>query len=160
MKSFAGVALLGFLLSACTAGGTPMKDDTLEMFATNYTAAWNSGDPASVAAFFAEDGSLSVNGSPAVGREAITEVAEGFMSAFPDMKLFMDALEIRSGQVSYHWTFVGTNSGPGGTGKSVRFSGYEEWTLGDDGLIAVSMGHFDAEDYQHQLEHGFDDGHP
>ena len=108
MKSFAGVALLGFMLSACTAGGTPMKDDTLEMFATNYTAAWNSGDPASVAAFFAEDGSLSVNGSPAVGREAITE----------------------------------------------------EWTLGDDGLIAVSMGHFDAEDYQHQLEHGFDDGYP
>lgn len=137
-----------------------MNDDTLEMFATNYTAAWNSGDPASVAAFFAEDGSLSVNGSPAVGRQAITQVAEGFMSAFPDMELFMDALEIKSGQVTYHWTFVGTNTGPGGTGHAVRFSGYEEWTFGDDGLIAVSMGHFDAEDYQQQLEHGFDHGHP
>ena len=136
-----------------------MKDDTLEMFAKDYTAAWNSQDAASVAGFFAEGGSLYVNDIPAIGRQEITEVVQGFMSAFPDMKLFLDVLEIHSGQATYHWTFVGTNTGPGGSGHAVRFSGYEEWTFGEDDLIATSMGHFDKEEYQSQLEHGFDDGH-
>lgn len=135
-----------------------MNDDRLELFARNYTAAWNSQDAASVAGFFAEDGTLFVNGIPAVGRNAITEVAQGFMSAFPDMKLFLDVLETHTGQVTYYWTFVGTNTGPGGGGHAVRFSGYEEWTFGGDDLIATSMGHFDNEEYQYQLEHGFDPG--
>jgi hypothetical protein len=28
--------------------------------------------------------------------------------------------------VEYHWTFTCTNSGPGGTGKAVRITGFEE----------------------------------
>lgn len=123
-------------------------------FATRYTAAWNSSDPASVAAFFAEDGTLSVNGSPAVGREAITAVARGFMVGFPDMVLNMDDLIVTENLVTYHWTFVGTNSGPEGTGNSVRFSGYEEWTFNQGGLVESSNGHFDAGEYQYQLENG------
>jgi hypothetical protein len=51
----------------------------------------------------------------------------------------------------YHWTLSGTNTGPGGTGNPVRISGYEEWRLGGDGLIAESQGHFDAGDYQRQV---------
>ena len=44
-----------------------------------------------VAAFYAEHGSLSVNGGPpAVGRQAIAPVARGFRSAFPNMKVTMD----------------------------------------------------------------------
>jgi uncharacterized protein (TIGR02246 family) len=131
-----------------------MNADKLKEFANLYTAAWCSQDAASVSAFFAEDGSLSVNGSPAAGREAITAIAQGFMTAFPDMELVMDALEIQPDQVIYRWTFIGTNTGPDGTGNAVRFSGYEEWMFGGDGLIAQSMGHFDDDEYQHQLEHG------
>lgn len=131
-----------------------MNGDKLNEFATQYTAAWNSQKAANVAAFFAETGSLFVNGSPATGREAITAVAQGFMTGFPDMELIMDKLEIQPGLTNYHWTFIGTNTGPGGTGNAVRFSGYEEWTFGDDDLIARSMGHFDNDEYQHQLEHG------
>ncbi len=44
-----------------------------------------------------------------------------------------------------------TNTGPGGSGKAVRISGYEEWRLGADGLIAESMGRFDETDYNRQL---------
>lgn len=131
-----------------------MTTDKLNEFAINYTAAWNSQNAASVSAFFAKDGSLSVNGSPAIGREAITAVAQGFMTAFPDMELIMGDLKIQPDQITYHWTFVGTNTGPDGTGNAVRFSGYEEWTFRGDGLIAKSMGHFDDEEYQYQLEHG------
>ena len=45
-----------------------------------------------------------------------------------------------------------TNTGPGGTGKSVRIHGYEEWTFGADGLIAESKGHYDEAEYQRQLK--------
>ena len=48
----------------------------------------------------------------------------------------MDDVVVKDDAVEFHWTFVGTNTGPGGTGKRVRFSGFEEWTLGDDGLVA------------------------
>jgi nuclear transport factor 2 (NTF2) superfamily protein len=120
-----------------------------------YTEAWNSGDPASVAAFHEPDSSLKVNdGEPAVGHEAITEVARGFMNGFPDMELFMDAIEGDARSAVYRWTFVGTNTDPAGTGRPVRFNGYEEWTLSENGLIARSLGHFDAEDYERQLTGG------
>ena len=120
-----------------------------------YTDAWNSGDPASVAALHEQDSSLKVNNAePAVGHEAITEVARGFMASFPDMKLFMDGIEGDSGSAVYRWTFVGTNTGPGGSRNAVRFSGYEEWTLSPNGLITRSLGHFDAEDYERQLAGG------
>jgi uncharacterized protein (TIGR02246 family) len=130
--------------------------DQLQDFARRYTAAWCSQNAASVAAFFAPNGSLSVNGAPAVGRLAITEVAQGFMTAFPDMELLMDDIRLQDDRAEYHWTFIGTNTGPGGTGHRVWFSGFEEWNFGDDGLIAESQGHFDAADYQRQLERGAD----
>ncbi len=121
-------------------------------FAERYTAAWCSRDPVSVAAFFSPDGSLTVNGTPAVGRTAIAEVAREFVSAFPDLKLLMDDLVVQDGGAVYHWTFIGTNTGAGGTGRRVRFSGYEEWRFGNDGLVAESQGHFDEDDYKRQLD--------
>jgi predicted ester cyclase len=124
----------------------------LRDFARRYTGAWCSRNASSVAAFFALNGVLSVNGAPAVGRGAITEVAQGFMSAFPDMELLMDDVAVQGDGAVYHWTFIGTNTGPGGTGHKVRFSGYEVWKFGEDGLIAESQGHFDAEEYQRQIE--------
>jgi len=110
-----------------------------------------------VAAFFALNGSLSVNGAPAVGRGAITEVAQGFITAFPDLRLRMEDILMQGERAVYHWTFIGTNTGPGGTGHRVRFSGYEVWKFGEDGLIAESQGHFDAAAYQRQLERGVEE---
>jgi len=122
----------------------------LRNFASRYTAAWCSRNPASVAAFFTDDGSLSVNDDPpAVGRAAITDVAQSFMTAFPDLRVVMDNLLVRGEE--YHWTLTGTNTGPGGTGRSVRISGFETWRMGLDGLIASSQGRFDAVDYRRQL---------
>lgn len=43
---------------------------------------------------------------------------------------------------------------PGGTGQHVRIGGFEEWTIDDDGLIAVSLGHFDQAEYDRQVQHG------
>jgi hypothetical protein len=76
------------------------------------------------------------------------------MTAFPDMVVTMDGLDVGKGQVVYRWTLTGTNTGPRGTGAAVRISGYEEWTMGADGLLAESRGNFDEDDYRRQLSAG------
>ena len=131
---------------------TPVDANQLFEFAKRYTAAWCGQNAASVAAFFAEGGSLTINdGVPCVGRSEITAAARGFMSAFPDMVVRMDAAILDGDRAVYRWTLTGTNTGPGGTGNTVRISGYEEWTIDGNGLIAESKGHFDEADYQRQL---------
>jgi hypothetical protein len=126
-----------------------MDDDPeLTKFARRYAEAWCSQDPEKVAAFYAKSGSISVNGGPPV---AIAEVARGFMRDFPDMVVAFDKLENTPAGTEFHWTFTGTNTGPGGTGNPVRISGDELWKINSDGLIAESKGHFDSADYERQL---------
>ena len=133
----------------------PPTASALQDFAVRYTAAWCSQNAASVAAHFAPTGSLSVNDSaPAVGTNAITEVAHSFMSAFPDLRVVMDDLHTEDDRSHYRWTLTGTNTGPVGTGHRVRISGFEIWKIGPDGLIASSQGHFDSAEYQRQLANG------
>ena len=127
-------------------------------FANRYAQAWCSRNPESVAAFFAANGSLRVNdGSPAIGRAAIAEVARGFMRDFSDMIVTFDKLEPQPNATAFHWTLAGTNTGPGGTGKRVRISGHELWQFDNTGLIAESNGHFDSAEYERQLQHGVDE---
>ena len=129
--------------------------DQLRSFAADYTAAWCSLDPARVAEHFAPDGSLTINdGASAVGRAAITDVARGFYEALPDMLVYFDDLVVDGDRIEYHWTFTGTNTGPGGTGNAVRVSGFEEWTMDANGLIAASRGQYDQAEYARQLERG------
>lgn len=132
-----------------------MNADELNEFGTRYTAAWCSQNAASVAAFFAESGWLSINdGAPAVGRAGITASAQSFMTDFPDLVVAMDDVVPQGNRARYRWTLTGTNTGPEGTGRKVRIQGHEEWTIGADGLIAESRGRFDAADYQRQLSGG------
>jgi len=127
-------------------------------FAKRYAEAWCSQNPESVVAFFAENGSLRVNdGPPAVGRAAIAEVARGFMRDLPDMIVTMDDMTNETDAMTFHWTLTGTNTGPGGTGKRLRISGYELWKIDNDGLIAESKGHFDGAEYERQLKLGVDE---
>jgi hypothetical protein len=131
-----------------------MQADAVKLrdFAVRYTAAWCSQDAASVAAFYSPGGFLTVNnGTPAVGRREIAEVAQSFMTAFPDLEVVMDDLVMRVDGAAYHWTVIGTNTGPGGTGNRVQISGFEVWTFRSDGLIASSRGHFDASEYRREL---------
>jgi hypothetical protein len=80
----------------------------------------------------------------------IEEVANYFVAAFPDGEIFMDDLVFKEGSVEFHWTLTGTRAE---TGKRVRISGYEEWTISADGLIAESQRHYDEAEYEHQLQH-------
>lgn len=127
----------------------------LRAFAERYTDAWCSMDPARVAAHFAPEGWLAINGgTPAVGRAAITEVARSFYVALPDMQVYLRDVVAHVDRIAYHWTFTGTNTGPGGTGNAVRVDGFEAWVLDESGLIASSQGQYDAAEYARQLAHG------
>jgi predicted ester cyclase len=129
----------------------------LHDFASRYAKAWCSQNPESVAAFFAERGSLSINNGPlAVGRAAIAREAQAFMTTFPDMVVTMDKVAHDQEGTKFHWTLTGTKTGPGGTGKRVRISGYELWKMDNDGLIGESKGHFDSTEYERQLKRGVD----
>jgi predicted ester cyclase len=126
-----------------------VTSDELKIFAKRYAEAWCGQEPESVAAFFAENGSLSVNDGPsAVGRAAIAEIARSFMRDFPDLVVTFDKLEPRGDRTAFHWTLTGTYAG---TGNHVRISGYELWKIDNAGLIAESRGHFDTADYNRQL---------
>jgi hypothetical protein len=128
---------------------------TLKDFAERYTAAWCSRDAGKVAEFFAPDGSLTINGGPlSIGPAAIARAAQSFMSAFPDLRVRMDQLVPAGDRVEYYWTLTGTNTGPGGTGRVVRISGFESWLIGADDLIRQSLGSFDADEYERQISGG------
>jgi nuclear transport factor 2 (NTF2) superfamily protein len=120
-------------------------------FARSYTDAWCSHDPARVAEHYVQGGKIAINGGEL---SEITAVARSFMDAFPDIQVFMEDVVLKDGIVEVHWTFTGTNTGPGGTGKWVRISGLEEWTLSEDGLVVEARGTYDADEYDRQLVHG------
>lgn len=129
-----------------------MNPPDLIKFATRYAAAWSGQDPCALASFYEEGGSLTVNdGDPSVGREAIAATARGFMEAFPDMVVTMDSVEQKDAGATFYWTWSGTNTGPGGTGKPVLIRGFEEWAFGGAGLIGSSKGHYDEDEYRRQL---------
>ena len=139
-------------LVACAPETKPMTDPSrLDEFARSYAAAWCSHSASKVAALYSESGSLTVNdGPPAIGRKAVANAAQGFMTAYPDLIVRFDSLEPNGDRVLFHWSFSGTNAGPGGTGKLVRIRGYEDWMIGKDGLISDSKGHYDAKEWERQ----------
>lgn len=145
----------GLSAAACTSRMPSGDLAQLIDFASRYAAAWSSQNPDSLAAFYSEDGSLRVNaGAPSAGRAAVRTMAQAYMAAFPDMVVRMDSVAHAGTETLFYWTWTGTNTGPGGTGKAVRITGYEEWTFGSDGLISQSLGHFDEAEYARQLKEG------
>ena len=74
------------LLAACQSNEEPMDIAELTEFATRYAEAWSSQNPAALASFYTDNGSLTVNnGEPSVGRDAVEQTAREYMTAFPDM---------------------------------------------------------------------------
>ena len=70
------------------------REFDLNLFARSYAQVWGSSKPKFVAMFFEEDGSLQVNdGEPAIGRNAISNVAQSFMTKFPDMIVYFDNIK-------------------------------------------------------------------
>jgi hypothetical protein len=127
----------------------------MDIFAKGYAQVWGSQRPEFVAMFYEEDGALQVNeGEPAMGRKAISDLAQSFMTQFPDMNVSFDSLVQKTKGVEFHWTLTGTDADPNGKGHKVRVSGFEFWTMSEGNLIKDSKGHFSSDEYKRQLEFG------
>ena len=129
----------------------------LKLFARNYAQVWGSNRPEFVAMFFAENGALQVNDAdPAKGRDAISKVAQSFMTKFPDILVSFDSLVHNKNGIEFHWTLTGTDADPEGLANKVKVSGFELWTMSEDKLIKDSQGNFPSKEYNRQLEFGID----
>lgn len=115
-----------------------------------YTQAWNSGSPQAVAAHYAPEGRIVINrGNPWEGRAGIEAMAAGFFADVPDLSLTCDEVRCAGSHVIYVWTFTGHHAA---TGRPLEVSGWEEWELDDDLKVRSSLGWYDAEDYDRQVE--------
>ncbi len=129
----------------------------LKLFARNYAQVWGSNRPEFVAMFFAENGALQVNDAdPAKGRDAISKVAQSFMTKFPDILVSFDSLVHNKNGIEFHWTLTGTDADPECLANKVKVSGFELWTMSEDKLIKDSQGNFPSKEYNRQLEFGID----
>jgi uncharacterized protein (TIGR02246 family) len=146
------VVLFIATLMACASKEKLVTTPDHANFAARYAAAWSGRDPVAFGAFYETDGALVVNGAASTGRDAIVETARSYMAAFPDMVVRLDSLREEAGATVFHWTWTGTNTGPGGTGRAVHLNGFERWTFGTHGLLLKSDGHFDDAEYQRQLK--------
>jgi uncharacterized protein (TIGR02246 family) len=117
--------------------------------AADYTAAWNTGQPAAVAALFAETGGIVINrGTPWEGRTGVAAMAAGFYADVPDLALTCDGVKLAGTHMLYLWTFTGTHSG---TGRPLRIVGWEEWELDANLKVQASRGWFDASEWDRQV---------
>jgi hypothetical protein len=154
MRLSVGFISGALLLVACTSEDKPMSRDLTD-FGNRYAAAWSSQNPTQLASFYADNGSFIVNGGPpSTGRPAVAAKAQSFMTAFPDMVVKLERMDQHEGHPVFRWIWTGTNTGPGGTGKFVRITGYEKWTMDANGLIVKSDGHYDEAEYERQLKVG------
>lgn len=126
----------------------PVDHATATRLAAAYTAAWNSGSPEAVAAFYAQNGQIVINrGTPWIGRKGIADMAAGFFADVPDLRLVCDEVRCAGTHVAYFWTFTGTHSS---TRNPLRIVGWEEWDLDDELKVVASRGWYDADDYARQ----------
>lgn len=77
-------------------------------------AAWNSHDPARVAAHYTEDCRVMdvAIAQPPIGREGVQRMFEGYYHAFPDLMITPDTIIIDGEQVAIFWTARATHQGP------------------------------------------------
>lgn len=124
--------------------------DILQNLARDYALAWSSGEPAAVAAFFAEDGEITINrGETIKGRAAIAEMAAGFYADFPDLEVRCDLMRKAGDHALFVWSLEGHHAE---TKNHVLVAGWEEWDLDHELKVLSSKGWFDADDYQRQID--------
>ncbi len=124
--------------------------NSLENLAATYADAWNSRVPEKVADFHTQESSITINrGEPSVGHEQLTAMAAGFHADVPDLALQNNGIRSAGNHVVFLWSFTGHHAE---TGNPLHVRGWEEWELDTDLKITSSLGWFDADDYQHQVD--------
>ena len=117
-----------------------------------HIAAWTAHDPEAVARTYAPEAVFVINrGEPMTSHAEIADMVRGFVDEFPDTVLTCHTRLITPDHAVYGWTFEGHHKD---TGRHVKFDGWEEWDIAEDGTVQASLGWFDAESYQRQVDGG------
>ena len=125
------------------------KPDAVRQLIKTHINAWCAKSPEGVAASYTRDAVFSINrGDPMIGHTDIGEMVKGFCDEFPNVVLRLDHSFVAGDHAVYVWTFQGNHFE---TGKYVEFQGWEEWELTDEPRVKSSLGWYDAEDYERQL---------
>ncbi len=126
--------------------------DQIQRMAQNYAIAWSSGNPPQVAEFYTAEGEISINGGePVKGTAALVDMVAGFYQAFPDLEVRCDLMRLAGLHGLFAWTLEGHHAD---TGNHVQVTGWEEWTLSDEMKVTKSLGWYDEDDYQRQIDGG------
>lgn len=135
---------------------------TGEELARRYVDTFNDRDVDAWVALFAED-AVSHDPffpEPSKGREAIENVQQAVLRAFPDMqwRQLRPAIDIGD-RVAVELAVNGVNEGPlqmpdgelPATGRTISFEAGTFWLVGPDGLITEERSYFDATGVAAQL---------
>jgi predicted ester cyclase len=127
----------------------------LKPLTDKYNQAWQTGVVEGLDAIFDPNFVRHADkGSSADGLENLKKVIKGFKTAYPDLKLVFSEEFYGKNQYAGHWSFTGTNTGPGEfppTGKSISMWGVniihfkdgkivEEWDGFDNVPVLEQLG--------------------
>jgi steroid delta-isomerase-like uncharacterized protein len=104
-------------------------------------AAWNRGDAAGVVANMADDVIWRdvALGMPMQGTAALERAVQGYMTAFPDLRVTVNSYTIDGPRLAQEWTSTGTHRGElmgvAPTGRWVQTYGAIVTTCDDDGQV-------------------------
>jgi steroid delta-isomerase-like uncharacterized protein len=109
-------------------------------------AAWNRHDPDAIIAHVAEDVICRdvALGMPLVGRAALRQAVDEYLTAFPDMRVEITSSTLEGPRIAQEWTTTGTHRGDfmgvPATGRWTQSYGATVTTFDENGVvIEVSM---------------------
>jgi steroid delta-isomerase-like uncharacterized protein len=120
-------------------------------------AAWNRGDPEGVVACMVDDViwhdvALPL---PLHGREAVKQAVQGYMSAFPDLRVQTTSETFQPPRLAQEWTVTGTHRGDlmgiAPTGRAIQTYGATVATFDDDGRMIEGADYWNVLALMHQL---------
>jgi len=119
-------ALLFLIITVVISTGCQQQKDyskELKPLTDKYSEAWRTGNVEGLEAIVDPNFVRHADkGSSADGLENLKNVIKAFKAAYPDLKLVFSEEFYAENQYAGHWSFTGTNTGPGEippTGKSV-----------------------------------------
>lgn len=128
---------------------TTHKARRVEKMAMDHAAAWSEGDADRIAALFAKNGTITVNGGePHVGRAEISENAKELLATFPGLVVHCHETRHAGDRAVFVWTLEGNHAA---TGNFVSLPGWHEWELDDDMQVKRCRGFFDGGDFERQV---------
>jgi hypothetical protein len=118
----------------------PVNSTKIADLAKSYAAAWTARDGFDIAQHFEPTGQLIVNGSPATNPKSIADVAQGFITLFPDLHYMADDTRIAGANTLQSWTLYGHHSE---TNAFIKLSGWTTFTVSDAGKIQTAHMFYD-----------------